>query len=278
MPIGALIDHAGARPTCSSPATTVRPSPAGPVVAAAALAALDVIDDEALPAAGAGARGHGSPRGWRPCPGVREVRGLGLMLAVDVDDAPELVRRALLEQRLVLNATGPTTLRFLPPLIVGERRRRRGARAAARAAGRAPGLTPARTVPSPADDPVAVRRRTVGHGRPTTTWIAAHPPCRLRLFLPVSHPVVHRQPRRGHLRRALGPVDPRPRRVLPRVARTAVVVTLFIGIVGILVTAHHRCRHGAAHERGLGRAARLVAGRRGPRAPGRRSGARRAPA
>jgi acetylornithine/N-succinyldiaminopimelate aminotransferase len=30
------------------------------------------------------------------------------------------VRRTLLEQRLVLNATGPTTVRFLPPLTVGE--------------------------------------------------------------------------------------------------------------------------------------------------------------
>jgi len=51
---------------------------------------------------------------------VREVRGRGLMLAVEVDGAPALVRRALLEQRLVLNATGPTTVRFLPPLVVGE--------------------------------------------------------------------------------------------------------------------------------------------------------------
>ncbi len=30
------------------------------------------------------------------------------------------VRRALLEQRLVVNATGPQTLRFLPPLVIGE--------------------------------------------------------------------------------------------------------------------------------------------------------------
>jgi acetylornithine/N-succinyldiaminopimelate aminotransferase len=30
------------------------------------------------------------------------------------------VRRALLEHRLVLNATGPTTIRLLPPLIVGD--------------------------------------------------------------------------------------------------------------------------------------------------------------
>jgi 4-aminobutyrate aminotransferase-like enzyme len=30
------------------------------------------------------------------------------------------VRRALLEQRLVLNATGPATLRLLPPLTIGD--------------------------------------------------------------------------------------------------------------------------------------------------------------
>jgi acetylornithine/succinyldiaminopimelate/putrescine aminotransferase len=34
--------------------------------------------------------------------------------------APELVRRALLVQRLVLNATGPATLRLLPPLTISE--------------------------------------------------------------------------------------------------------------------------------------------------------------
>jgi acetylornithine/N-succinyldiaminopimelate aminotransferase len=30
------------------------------------------------------------------------------------------VRRALLEQRLVVNATGPATVRLLPPLILTE--------------------------------------------------------------------------------------------------------------------------------------------------------------
>jgi len=53
-------------------------------------------------------------------PGVRDVRGLGLMRAIEVDGGPDLVRRALLEQRLVLNATGPTTVRFLPPLTIAE--------------------------------------------------------------------------------------------------------------------------------------------------------------
>ncbi len=50
---------------------------------------------------------------------MREVRGRGLMVACELDvGAPEVVARALLTERLVLNATGPTTVRFLPPLIV----------------------------------------------------------------------------------------------------------------------------------------------------------------
>lgn len=50
---------------------------------------------------------------------VLEVRGLGLMVAVDLKDgidAPKVVDQAL-EEGLVINATGPHTLRFLPPLI-----------------------------------------------------------------------------------------------------------------------------------------------------------------
>jgi acetylornithine/succinyldiaminopimelate/putrescine aminotransferase len=58
----------------------------------------------------------------RELPGVLSVRGRGLMVAADLDrSAPDVVRAALLDQRLVINATGPQTLRFLPPLIVRER-------------------------------------------------------------------------------------------------------------------------------------------------------------
>jgi acetylornithine/N-succinyldiaminopimelate aminotransferase len=91
----------------------------GPLVAAAAHAALDVIDDESL-LARVRELGERLDAGLAALPGVSETRGRGLMRAIEVADAPELVRRALLEQRLVLNATGPTTVRFLPPLIVGE--------------------------------------------------------------------------------------------------------------------------------------------------------------
>jgi acetylornithine/succinyldiaminopimelate/putrescine aminotransferase len=57
--------------------------------------------------------------GLRELPGVGAVRGRGLMVAADVAlPAPEVVRRALYEERLVANATGPATVRLLPPLVV----------------------------------------------------------------------------------------------------------------------------------------------------------------
>jgi acetylornithine/N-succinyldiaminopimelate aminotransferase len=92
----------------------------GPVVAAAAHAALDVLADPAL-LARVGELGARLQESLRDLPGVVGVRGRGLMVAADVDrSAPDVVRRALLEQRLVINATGPQTLRFLPPLVIDE--------------------------------------------------------------------------------------------------------------------------------------------------------------
>jgi acetylornithine/N-succinyldiaminopimelate aminotransferase len=90
------------------------------LVTTAALAALDVLEDPAL-LARVRELGIRLREGLGELPGVTAVRGRGLMVAADVDrSAPEVVRRALLERRLVVNATGPQTLRFLPPLIVGE--------------------------------------------------------------------------------------------------------------------------------------------------------------
>ncbi len=89
----------------------------GPVIAAAANAVLDTVDDEDFLA---GVRS----RGARLADGLRaaglQPRGAGLMLGFHVAHAPELARRLLLEERLVTNATGPDTLRLLPPLTVSE--------------------------------------------------------------------------------------------------------------------------------------------------------------
>jgi acetylornithine/succinyldiaminopimelate/putrescine aminotransferase len=92
----------------------------GPVSAAAANAVLDVVDDPAFLSA-VHERGERLAEGLRELPRVTDIRARGLMVAADVDaDAMGLARRALLEQRLVINATGAKTLRFLPPLVVTE--------------------------------------------------------------------------------------------------------------------------------------------------------------
>jgi acetylornithine/N-succinyldiaminopimelate aminotransferase len=89
----------------------------GPVIASAANAVFDTIDDERF-------LSTVTERGDRLAAGLGglglDVRGAGLMLAFHIDDAPELVQAALTEQRLVLNATGPDTVRLLPPLTVSE--------------------------------------------------------------------------------------------------------------------------------------------------------------
>jgi acetylornithine/N-succinyldiaminopimelate aminotransferase len=92
----------------------------GPLIASAALAALEVTDDPAL-FVRVRELGQRLRAGLEALPHVLSVRGRGLMFACELDvAAPVVVRRALLEQRLVLNATGGGTLRLLPPLILEE--------------------------------------------------------------------------------------------------------------------------------------------------------------
>jgi len=51
---------------------------------------------------------------------VREVRGFGLMLAMELDssDKAKAVVKELLQQGILINRTHETVLRFLPPYIV----------------------------------------------------------------------------------------------------------------------------------------------------------------
>jgi acetylornithine/N-succinyldiaminopimelate aminotransferase len=99
----------------------------GPVVAAAALATLGVLDDDALLSRVRvlGDRLRVGLEELRAAGRLADVRGRGLMLAADVPaerdgGAPAVVARAL-DAGIVLNATGPVTVRFLPPLVVTER-------------------------------------------------------------------------------------------------------------------------------------------------------------
>jgi acetylornithine/N-succinyldiaminopimelate aminotransferase len=125
LPIGALIT--GARlADVFEPGDHGSTFAGGPLAATAALRALELTDDPAL-LARVQELGAELSESLTALPHVLEVRGRGLMLACRLDiPAPALVRRALLEQRLVLNATGPDTLRLLPPLTIGAEQLREG--------------------------------------------------------------------------------------------------------------------------------------------------------
>jgi acetylornithine/N-succinyldiaminopimelate aminotransferase len=92
----------------------------GPLVAAASLAAFAVIDDPELLRR---VRELGSRlrEGLEAIDAVAEVRGRGLMVGARIEgvDAREAASRALAEG-LIVNPIGDETLRFLPPLVIGE--------------------------------------------------------------------------------------------------------------------------------------------------------------
>jgi acetylornithine/N-succinyldiaminopimelate aminotransferase len=93
----------------------------GPLVAAAALAALEVIDDPEL-LRGVRELGERLGDGLRELDGVAEVRGRGLMIGVGLAKGIDAgtVRDRALEDGLVVNAPDPRTIRLLPPLVIDE--------------------------------------------------------------------------------------------------------------------------------------------------------------
>ncbi len=56
----------------------------------------------------------------RSQPTIKEVRGLGLMIGVELNDANLAgdIARELMERRIIINRTSDTVLRFLPPYIL----------------------------------------------------------------------------------------------------------------------------------------------------------------
>ena len=90
-----------------------------PLTAAAALATLRVIDEEDL-MGNARAMGTRLAGGVRALPQVTEVRGRGLMIGVETAGPIARATMALArdEHQLLVNATGDTTLRIVPPLTI----------------------------------------------------------------------------------------------------------------------------------------------------------------
>jgi acetylornithine/N-succinyldiaminopimelate aminotransferase len=116
LPVGACVtSHACA--TLLQPGDHGSTFAGGPVIAAAANAVLEVVDDRGFLAC-VRRKGDSLAGGLRDL-GL-DVRGRGLMLAFATEDGPALARHLLLEERLVTHATGPDTVRLLPPLTVSD--------------------------------------------------------------------------------------------------------------------------------------------------------------
>ena len=90
-----------------------------PLVCAAALAALSVMEEENLPAQSAekGAYLLEKLNGIQS-PLIREVRGLGLMIGIELKQKVTPYLQALQDKRIIALNAGITVLRLLPPLVI----------------------------------------------------------------------------------------------------------------------------------------------------------------
>ncbi|MDE7396491.1 MAG: aminotransferase class III-fold pyridoxal phosphate-dependent enzyme, partial [Muribaculum sp.] len=86
---------------------------------ATALAVLDVIESEQL-VANAAAVGQYLIEGLRSMPGIKEVRGVGLMIGIEMDyPVKELRQRLIKEEHVFTGAASTNIIRLLPPLTLG---------------------------------------------------------------------------------------------------------------------------------------------------------------
>jgi acetylornithine aminotransferase len=123
VPIGALLatkelaDHLG-------PGTHASTFGGNPLACAAAMAVLEVIEEEQLLSncRKVGAYMEESLRDLQVRhKAVKEIRGLGLMWAVELDrETSTLVHKAL-ERGVIIDSAARTAFRLLPPLTIGEK-------------------------------------------------------------------------------------------------------------------------------------------------------------
>ena len=122
VPIGAVV--AGPRA-----ANVLQPGNHGttfggnPLAMRAGIETLRIMEEDGL-LAHAAAMGErlkaGLEEGWRGLTGVKEIRGQGLMLGIELDrPCGELLLKAA-ERGLLMSVTADTVVRLLPPLIISE--------------------------------------------------------------------------------------------------------------------------------------------------------------
>jgi predicted acetylornithine/succinylornithine family transaminase len=91
-----------------------------PLATSAALATLTTMQAEDVPTRAAAA-GEKLAAGLLAIDGISAVRGLGLLLAAELESVPSApVAAALLDAGVIVNAVTPTALRLAPPLLISD--------------------------------------------------------------------------------------------------------------------------------------------------------------
>ena len=122
VPIGACLAR-GAAAKVFKPGNHGTTFGGGPLVCVAGLTTLEVIEKDGLleHAARVGEVIQGGlKRELAGVAGVKEVRGMGLMIGVELDRPCAAIVKRALDAGLVINVTADKVIRLLPPLVIGE--------------------------------------------------------------------------------------------------------------------------------------------------------------
>jgi acetylornithine aminotransferase len=95
----------------------------GPLVSVAALRTLEIMEEEGLLANAANMGAivrQGFEDSLRGVSGVREIRGMGLMLGIELDRPCSDIVKMALDAGIFTNVTQDSVVRLLPPLIINE--------------------------------------------------------------------------------------------------------------------------------------------------------------
>jgi acetylornithine aminotransferase len=120
LPIGACMAR-GEAATALTPGTHGSTFGGNPLVSRTACTVLDIMERDAL-ARHAGEIGEGMLAAFRERlagdTGIRDIRGRGLMIGIELDRAAAPLRMAAYERGVLINVTQEKVVRLLPPLII----------------------------------------------------------------------------------------------------------------------------------------------------------------
>ncbi|MEW6287574.1 MAG: aspartate aminotransferase family protein [Chloroflexota bacterium] len=117
LPMGAVL--MGERVKNLTPGVHASTFGGNPLACAAAVAALTAMEEEDL-SAQAAAKGEYLMKKLRAIasPYIREVRGMGLMIGIEMKQKAAPYLKALQEKRIIALNAGMTVIRLLPPLVI----------------------------------------------------------------------------------------------------------------------------------------------------------------